>query len=490
MNILMIDIDTLRPDHMGCYGYGRNTTPFMDQVSAEGITFDRYYTPNAPCLPSRAALVSGEYGIHNGVVGHGGTAADMRLQGYSRDFKDDFSQNNLFSIFRKAGFRTASVSSFAERHSAWWFNAGFDETYNLGKSGNETADAVEKAAEDWIRRHKESDRWLLHVHFWDPHTPYRTPMEYGDPFKDTPLPDPWITPDEFSEHLYHTGPHCAREINMFDDWHNPDRPRHPGAVLTMEEMKTFIDQYDTGIKYTDDHVGMLLNALKELNLYEDTAIIITGDHGENIGELGLYAEHGTADEITCRIPMIIKWPGKAKGIRDHLFHQNIDLAPTVADLFGVEPWSKWDGESYAAALNGEVCGRDHVIINQCAHVCQRSARWNQWLYIRSPHTGYHMFPDEMLFDIENDPHETNNLAEKYPEVCDHGARLIQNWEYRMMSTSDSDTDPMWTVMREGGPFHSRGYLKEYIERLRKTGREKGADWLEEHYANELELKHS
>ena len=81
MRVLMFDIDTLRADHMGCYGYGRNTTPNMDRVAEEGVRFDRYYCPNAPCLPSRASLVSGQYGIHNGIVGHGGTAADMRLQG-------------------------------------------------------------------------------------------------------------------------------------------------------------------------------------------------------------------------------------------------------------------------------------------------------------------------------------------------------------------------------------------------------------------------
>ena len=160
MKLLFIDIDTLRPDHMGCYGYGRETTPAMDEVAREGCVFDRYYTPNAPCLPSRAALVSGRYGIHNGVVG----------------FKDDFSLSSLFFVFKKAGWRTASVSSFAERHSAWWFNAGFDETFNLGKSGNETAEVVTAAAKDWIERHADRDDWLLHVHYWDPHTPYRTPQ--------------------------------------------------------------------------------------------------------------------------------------------------------------------------------------------------------------------------------------------------------------------------------------------------------------------------
>ena len=110
MRILFIDIDTLRPDHMGCYGYQRDTTPCMDQVCAEGIRFDQYYCSDAPCLPSRASLVSGMFGIRNGAVGHGGTAADRRLTGPKRDFTDIVDENCFHNIFRKAGFHTASAS--------------------------------------------------------------------------------------------------------------------------------------------------------------------------------------------------------------------------------------------------------------------------------------------------------------------------------------------------------------------------------------------
>lgn len=72
MKVILFDIDTLRADHMGCYGYGRDTTPVMDGIAKEGVCFERYYCPNAPCLPSRASMVTGLYGIHNGIVGHGG----------------------------------------------------------------------------------------------------------------------------------------------------------------------------------------------------------------------------------------------------------------------------------------------------------------------------------------------------------------------------------------------------------------------------------
>ena len=88
MNVLFIDIDTLRPDHMGCYGYPRNTTPCLDRVAREGLRFDRCYCSDAPCLPSRAALTTGRFGIHTGAVGHSGTNADRRLTGKTRGFSD------------------------------------------------------------------------------------------------------------------------------------------------------------------------------------------------------------------------------------------------------------------------------------------------------------------------------------------------------------------------------------------------------------------
>ena len=88
MRILYLDLDTLRPDHLGCYGYHRNTSPNIDRIAAQGVRFDNCYCSDAPCLPSRAALMTGRFGIHTGVVGHGGTCADLRLDGPDRGFRD------------------------------------------------------------------------------------------------------------------------------------------------------------------------------------------------------------------------------------------------------------------------------------------------------------------------------------------------------------------------------------------------------------------
>src|SRR5690625_2554490 len=109
MRILYLDLDPLRPDHLGCYGYHRNTSPHIDKIAKESIVFTNYYCSDAPCAPSRSALMSGRFGIHNGVVGHGGTAGDMRLEGEKRGTRGKITDESLPSSLRQLGYKTASI---------------------------------------------------------------------------------------------------------------------------------------------------------------------------------------------------------------------------------------------------------------------------------------------------------------------------------------------------------------------------------------------
>lgn len=471
MKIVYLDLDTLRPDHLGCYGYGRNTSPNIDRIASKGVRFDNYYCSDAPCLPSRTALMSGRFGIHTGVVGHGGTASDMRLEGESRGFRDILARESLPAFLRSAGFKTVSISSFPERHAAWSFNAGFNEMYNIGKRGNESAEEVTPTAIKWINANAKEDNWFLHINYWDAHTPYRAPEDFGNAFTKNMLPE-WITDEVFEQHLKKIGPHSANEINMFDDKTNPKYPRHLGKLESMKDVQRMIDGYDCGISYMDNHIGMIMDALeKQEILIDDLVIIISADHGENFGELGIYGEHATADNITCRIPMIVKWPGCKVGHVDKGLYYNLDLAPTLAELFNMEPKASWDGRSFAPAiLKGEECGRKYVVISQCAHVCQRSVRFGPWLYMRTYHDGYHLFPEEMLYNIEKDPHEQYDIAGKNSDICKEAVYYLNQWHDDMMKTMKYDIDPLWTVIREGGPLHAKGQLYKYCEHLKKTGR--------------------
>jgi arylsulfatase A-like enzyme len=485
---MYVDIDTLNPNHLSCYGYTRKTSPNIDKISEDGVRFENYYCTNAPCLPSRAALVSGMFGIHNGCVSHGGEAAEKRVNFKERGFRNPDDENNLFHVFRKAGMHCASISTFAERHSAWWFNAGFHELYNLGTGGQESGEMVEPLVKDWLTQHKDKEDWFLHFQLWDPHTSIRVPQSYQNPFEDQPMED-WLTQDVLDTHLQGVGPHSIREIGLsgFDATQDPQHPRQHPEATNMKELKAVIDSYGLGVNYADYICGHIFDYLKQLGIYSDMMIIISSDHGENMGDLGIYQEHNTANHGTCHIPFICKMP-EGKGARHAVaknLYYNIDLAPTLADLFSVPHYKKWDGCSYSKVLQtgeeGE--GRSAIVISQLAHVAQRAVIFGEWEYIRTYHDGFHLYDSEMLFHLKTDPHEQHDVKEEHKDLVMQGEAILSRWVEKQMESSEYRVDPLQTVMKNGGgPFHAQlKDLPPYLERLRKTGRAHQADLLEEKY---------
>ncbi|MCA8090089.1 sulfatase-like hydrolase/transferase [Burkholderia anthina] len=487
MRLLYIDVDTLRPDHLGCYGYHRNTSPNIDKLAAESVLFRNVHASDTPCLPSRTALLTGRFGIHNGVVTHGGTDADPVIVARDRKFWSRLHLESFPFLLQQAGLRTVSVSSFAQRHSAFQWYAGFDEAYNVGKFGLETADEVFAIAWDWLARHGKEDNWFLHVHMWDPHTPYRAAAEYGDPFASDSLPA-WLTESVRAQHWQGCGPHSARECTGFaPSAMARDRfPRQPQEIPDMKAVRAMFDGYDTGVLVADEHVGKLMAQLGELGIDSGTAVMLSSDHGETLGELNVYGDHQTADQFTTRVPMLLRWPELGAGERSAL-HYQIDVTATVLELLGQSVPQSWDGASFAASLKaGEDEGRDHLVVSQGAWTCQRGVRFGDWILICTMHDGYHLFDDVMLFNLATDPHEQNNLAEMHPDVVAQGMALLNDWLVKMTPDAARGRDPLTNVIAEGGPFHVRGVLPVYLERLRATDRSDKAEALEQKHARDIE----
>ena len=243
--------------------------------------------------------------------------------------------------------------------------------------------------------------------------------------------------------------------------------------------------YDTGILYADLWFGKVLDALAAKGVLDDTVIIISSDHGENQGELGIYADHHTCDTITARIPLIIRWPGKPAGIVDDGLHYNYDLPPTLVALLDGRRPARWDGRSFAGSLGGAATGpagaaigRDSLVLGNCAWSCQRSVRWDDYILLRTYHSGMKPFEPFMLYNVRQDPHELRNLASERPELVEKGLATLEQWQADMMATSTSTVDPLWTVMSQGGPYHTRYAVQDYIRRLRETGRREAAEWME------------
>jgi len=214
MRLIYFDVDTLRADHLGCYGYHRPTSPVIDGLASRGLRLDNVHASDTPCLPSRSALSTGQFGIRNGAVNHGGTGTDLVPEGARRGFRTEAATHSWMAPLRDLGMWTTSISTFAERHSAYHFDAGFNECLNLGTRGIETADQVVAVAHDWLLRNGHRDDWFLHVHLWDPHTPYRTPSSFGDPFDGEPVPT-WLNEEVRAAHWLLPGPHSAQELAGF-----------------------------------------------------------------------------------------------------------------------------------------------------------------------------------------------------------------------------------------------------------------------------------
>ncbi|QPV64096.1 sulfatase [Halosimplex litoreum] len=491
MRILYVDCDSLRPDHLGCYGYHRDTSPTIDRIAAEGRRFTNYYVSDAPCLPSRTAFFTGRFGRHTGVVNHSGVNADVRHRGSARGTSTDGRYRTLPRELLNRGHTTALVSPFPQRHGAFHVLDGFETWHDTGGGGAERAEVVAPYAESWLDDHATDEDWYLHVNFWDPHTPYDTPQEYGNPFEDDPAPA-WLTDERIAEQYESYGPHSARDLHHgYLYGRGPQKlERTPDEIADREDFRRWVDGYDVGVRYMDDYIGGLVDRLKAAGVYEETLVVISADHGENLGERNVYGDHQTADDKTCRVPLIVSGPDVEPGVDDDL-HYHLDFAATLVDLVGGEVPAGWDGESFLRALvDGESDGREYLVTSQGAWACQRGVRFDDWLLVRTYHDGWKAFDPVELYDLDVDPHETENLARDRPEVAERGMALLEQWlaqrgidaaTGRNGGNPDAPralADPLLEEMREGGPTYLRDATDSYAERLRETGREGHADEIE------------
>jgi hypothetical protein len=151
-------------------------------------------------------------------------------------------------------------------------------------------------------------------------------------------------------------------------------------------------------------------------------------------------------------------------------------------MVGGQVPANWDGQPFTAAFrDGEEEGRDYLVVSQGAWSCQRGVRFNvdgeAYFCLRTYHDGHKMVEPVMLFNLTRDPHEQHDLSAEQPALVDRAMRHLADWEREMMLTSEHNVDPMMTVLREGGAFHTRSFLPEYLKRLRATGRGHHADHL-------------
>lgn len=482
MRIIYIDVDSLRPDHTEPYGYGRKITPNLAEFAREAVVFDRYYCSDSPCMPSRAGLSSGQFGITNGVVGHFGRASQFR---FPEENVHPAERPLLGGHLYRHGHFTASVSCFAERHLTYWFLGNFRESHKptLSNGNDEDASDVNEAAISWLGRHAQLDDWFLHLNYWDPHTDYVEPRAWMERAAEAGPPPEWPDEDAIAAQREAYGPRGALDLHGVAGERSPFPETMPDTIESRADFEKLANGYDGAIFYWDHHFGRLLDALDDLGILEETAIIVSADHGECMGENGAYAEHPFANEPTHRVPLIVRWPGLTENLdarkrRCDAMLYNLDLGPTLCELLDLPLPEGWHGESFAAAVRGEpLGGREHLILGHGAHTYQRAVRSRDHLYVRTLHPGCFRAEREQLFNVTEDPFLTRDVITEAPAVSNRAKAVLDDWWHERAGVPGAPPDPMQTTLEEGPTFQFRP--ARYIEHLRQTGRSHLASDLEE-----------
>ena len=408
-NVLLITIDTLRADRLGCYGYARPTSPHIDRLATEGALFERLYTTLPRTTQSVATILTGRYPKSHGARGLFSTLSPANL--------------TLAEILKDAGYDTAAFVSNLFLRPGQGFEQGFDRYDNpQARWDGDSAGPVSAAALDWLRGRTGGRPFFLWVHYLDPHWTYRPRPPFDRTF------DPgYAGPFTLYEDL-EAGRLTKGQV-IFDNRLAPRQVEHVAAL------------YDGEIAQVDAALADLLEYAARPEL-QPLLVVLTSDHGESLGEHGYHFAHGEyLYQTTLRVPLLLSLPGRIPaGLRVDALAENVDIAPTVVALLGLSRMQAVDGRPLfvppTLATPGHLPvwvpapGRsivfaesDYQLIhpeNRRYYIPGPSGRWSsafdgRFKLIHIPRPGGDILE---LYDLASDPGETRNLegAGADPEV--------------------------------------------------------------------------
>ncbi len=393
LNIVLISCDTLRADHLGCYGYPLPTSPYLDQIASEGVLFEQAFGADVPTEPVHTALFTGRWGAKTGIVAHGAHNAYLSKE-----------TPWLPSILWSKGFSTAACDNLYQLKE--WFARGYGAYINtVSRKRWIDGKDVNAAAIDWLKTHGGKEPFFLFLHYWDPHTPYLPPESYRRMFYDD---------DPFSDR--HTGMEQVRAQPIYPFFHQYHY-RHLGPVTDPRYISAL---YDAEIRYLDDCLREFDESLKEAGLYEDTLLVIMGDHGECLYEHDIYWDHAGLYDAVVKVPMIMRWPARIPaGTRVSSFVQHVDIFPTLLEAAGVDVPEGGDGQSLWPLIHGDGASIHEFIVHaECNWQASRAIRTREWKLIQNIDPWMYQRPPLELYNLIDDPQETKNLADLEPKIAD------------------------------------------------------------------------
>jgi arylsulfatase A-like enzyme/Flp pilus assembly protein TadD len=357
-NVVLFTLDTLRADHLGCYGDNAAETPNLDKLAQEGVRFAHAYTLVPITLPSHTVILTGTYPMRNGIHDFSGNRLNDTLP-------------TLATILHDRGYQTAASIGSAVLDSRFGLNRGFDFYYDhfdfsrldernldeMERPGNEVVDH----ALDWLKTHRQKP-FLLWVHLYDAHLPYNLPQQYRSRYRGRP--------------------------------------------------------YDGEIAFVDLQVGRVIKYLQTQDLYTNTLIVVAGDHGESLGEHGEKTHGFFIYDATLHVPLLFKPPDsfspRTKVVKEAA--NLADLLPTVLEVLGLPKPGDVQGKSLVPEMEGKqspsppenyaetYLPRIHFNWSEL-----RSIRFRQYYFIDAPK------PE--LYDTNADPRELKNIYSQQRAVA-------------------------------------------------------------------------
>jgi len=365
LNVLLITIDTIRPDRLSCYSTKYLKTPRIEALAESGVVFDRAFAHNPTTLPSHVNILLGTTPLAHGVHDNS-------------KFKVNDEFHTLAEYLKERGYSTGAFIGAFPLNSRFGLSQGFDvydQSYSYDSSVQFTlaerrAEEVIQSALAWLER--QSSKWFSWIHLWDPHTMYSPPEPFWSQYKDDP--------------------------------------------------------YSGEVAYTDSELGKLFDFLEEEGFLENTLVVLTGDHGESLGEHGELTHSYFAYNSTLWVPLIIAGPGiDSKRIAEYICH--VDIFPTICDILDMEKPSFLQGVSLLPLMRGKKIGKRAIYFESLDPYYNRG-----WAPLRgfieegkkffdspgwAPLRGFieegKKFFDSPLpefYDLENDFNEDNNIFQK------------------------------------------------------------------------------
>lgn len=381
-DIVVVTLDTTRADHLGCYGYFRPTSLVLDRFADRSLRFTRCVVPMATTLPTHTSLFTATHPLEHRVlanVEHGGHlfTPTPRLRSFASACQD-------------VGYSTAAFVSAIPVDRGTGMERGFD-TFEGPDGAWQRAETTIGAATDWLED-RGPDPFLLWVHLYDPHYPLDPPPPYDSMFRTGELLEAWLE---------------ERRVPK-------EAPRPILGIRS--DTREAINAYDGEIRYMDAWLGQLLLALAARPRWDETAVVIMGDHGEGLGQHRHMAHGGVWGE-QLRVPLLVRAPGTEPGVVDRLMSA-MDVLPTLVGMLGIEALSYFVEQGSGVDVFGE--RRESAVLSQETgrtlgeEGYRMSLTRDTFKLVRTLEAGGEV--DLRLYDLEADPHELVNVSGNHPQV--------------------------------------------------------------------------